>query len=137
MFKDKKKLIEISSILFAIVLSYFIISLPGCHTGINGTWMLTEEFDYQGERISGSQLKVRGVTYEKYEIDGDQVTYSCKITDNDPIVYDLKLKSLGDNKYDFLKSDGSLFVSVEIRGNKMTYYIGQDKNLVKMVFKRD
>lgn len=140
-FKDKKKLLEIGCVIFAIALSYFIISLPGCHTGINGTWILTEEFEIKengeiGERISGSQLKIRGVTYEKYEITDGQVTYSYRINDADPVVYDLTLKPLGDNKYEFVESDGTIFVTAEIKGNKLTYYIGSGLNKYKMVFKR-
>jgi len=132
----RKKVIMIIPVVVLIVFS-FLIFASRRHKGIDGLWLLEEEFDYLGDRISGSDLKFHGVIYEKYVIKGTDVTYSCKIEGaGDPIVYDLVLEELGDNRYNFNYPDNETFITVKIEGNTMTYSIGQDKNCYTLVFRR-
>ena len=124
------------TIAFIMALMLGIMPLVGCGKGIDGTWVLVEEYDANGVKTDAEGLKELGIA-ETYVISGDQVIYTLEMDSaSKPIEIEFVLEELGNNKYNFNLSGGLNFASVEVKGNKMTYEVGEDEYYSKMVFKR-
>ena len=126
---------RVISVLMVLVLMSFA---TGCGAkGIEGTWVLTEEYQKDGTKISGDELKNVGVA-ETYEIKDGKVKYTLEMeTASKPIVIEYVLEDLGNNRYNFnLPKGGYTFVTAEVDGNTMSYVVGEGDSSTKMVFKR-
>ena len=54
-----------------------------------------------------------------------------------PITLKFVLEDLGHNKYNFKLGKGKItFATAEVKGNTMSYYVGEGDKKTKMVFKR-
>ena len=127
--------VRITSVLF-IVLCVF--SFAGCgKKGIEGTWVLVEEYEADGKKISSEELKELGVS-ETYEIENGEIKYILEMKEaKKPITIKMVLEDLGGNRYNFKLAKGTvIFATVEVKGNTMTYYVGEGDKKQKMVFKR-
>ena len=127
-----KRIIAVVAIL-VLVLTFF----AGCgNKGIEGTWVLVEEYDASGTRITSKELEKIGVS-EKYEISGTKASYTCVTAGmKKPISLNFVVEDLGNNNYAFKLNDRITFASPTVKGNTMTYEAGKGKNATKMVFKR-
>jgi len=130
-----------ASAILAFVL-LFAFAFSGCKKdadkkkGIEGTWILTEEYEQDGNLISSEQLSAMGLS-EKYEIEGTKVVYTCETPlSKTPVVIEFVLEDLGNNKYNFNLSSGLTFASPELDGDTMTYELASEGDSIKMVFKR-
>ena len=131
----EKRLVKVISVLLIICLGLF--AFAGCKDkGIEGTWILKEEYDSDGKKISSEELKEIGVS-EKYEISGTEVKYTCesKLLKK-PVTITFELEDLGNNMYSFKMSSGIVFATAQVKGNTMTYIVGTGKNQTKMIFAR-
>ena len=130
-----KKLIKLTALVLIVV--FGMVFAAGCsNKGIEGTWILKEEYDSSGKKISSKELEEIGVS-ERYDISGTEVVYTCETTLMEkPIVITFELEDLGDNKYNFVIPGGFVFVTAEVKGNTMTYVAGEGKDSSRMVFKR-
>ena len=119
----KKTACSLVRIAAVLLLAVFAFSFTGCsNKGIEGTWVLVEEYQADGKKISSKELEELGVS-ETYEIE------------NGPIK--MELEDLGGNRYNFNISKGRItFATAEVKGNTMTYYVGEGDGRMKMVFKR-
>ena len=119
----------------ALVLCLFLFA--GCgEKGIQGTWVLYEEFESDGTKITRKELDENGVN-EIYVIEGDTVHYKCSLPGaKKDIEIDMTLIDKGDNRYEFKIGDRVTFASPEVSGNKLIYYVGEGSDTMKMVFKR-
>ena len=98
--------------------------------------MLTEEYEADGTKITSKELEEQGVS-ETYEINGKAVVYTCEMKSmKKPIVINFELEDLGDNKYNFKLNGNVTFASPTVKGNTMTYEVGEGEDYMKMVFKR-
>ena len=122
--------------LVSVITACFML-LTGCGAAsIEGTWVLTEEIEANGNKLSQEQLEAMGVS-ERYVITGEDVQYTCNVAGAEkPIEIEFKLNDLGNNKYEFKVSDSFIFNTVEIKGNKMTYNVGTDGGNTTMIFKK-
>lgn len=133
------------TLLVVICVMTALLLLTGCskekkQKGIEGTWVLFEEYDKDGTRVSPDELKEIGIS-EKYEIKGTKAVYTCEMKGaSKPIVFDLDMEVLGDNKYCFKMAGKIVFPADEVilDGDLLTYEVGtvEDNNYMKMVFKR-
>lgn len=131
----EKRYVKVISVVLIICIGLF--SFAGCKDkGIEGTWVLKEEYDSDGKKISSEELKEIGVS-EKYEISGTEVKYTCesKLLKK-PVTITFELEDLGNNMYSFKMSSGFVFATAQVKGNTMTYIVGEGKNQTKMVFAR-
>ena len=122
------------------VLTVFVLMLfaAGCGAkGIEGTWVLTEEYREDGTKVSGDELKSVGVA-ETYEIKDGKVKYTLELESaKKPIVIEYVLEDLGNNRYNFNLPKGSYtFAAVEVDGDTMSYDVSDGNSSTKMVFKR-
>lgn len=127
--------VRITAVLLVVIC---IFSFAGCgNKGIDGTWVLKEEYQADGKKISGKELEELGVS-ETYEIADGTVKYTLKMKEaKKPITMKLTLEDLGSNKYNFNIGKGKVtFATAEVKGNTMFYYVGEGENRLKMVFKR-
>ena len=125
---------RIAAVLLCLIM---VFGMAGCgNKGIEGTWVLVEEYEASGKKISSKELEDMGIS-EKYEITGTKVVYTCEIPNaKKPVVINFDLEELGNNKYNFRLKGKLVFASPEVKGNTMTYMVGKGKNETKMVFKR-
>ena len=109
----------------------------GCgNKGIEGTWILVEEIESDGNKITASELKDLGIS-EKYVVSGTIAEYTCGLPmAKKPVTINFIVEQTGENTYDFKISSDYVFVSPEVHGNKMTYTVGEGDDSMKMVFKR-
>ena len=131
------KLKTLKIIMLLTVVFAFSGLLTGCSAAtIDGTWVLTEEIEANGNKLSQEQLEAMGIS-ERYVIAGEDVKYTCNSPGAEkPIEIEFKLNDLGNNKYEFKVSDSFTFTTVEIKGNKMTYKVGTDNDSNTMIFKK-
>ncbi len=124
-------------VLAAIALVLCLFLFAGCgEKGIQGTWVLYEEFESDGTKITRKELDENGVN-EIYVIEGDTVHYSCTLPGaKKDIEIDMTLIDKGDNRYEFKIGEKVTFASAEVSGNKLIYYVGEAPDMTKMVFKR-
>ena len=110
--------------------------LCGCgNKGIEGTWVLTEEHFSDGTTFTAKDLAEEGIS-EKYEISGETAKYICEISLADkPIEIEFVVEDLGNNRYNIQLESGFTFATAEVKGNTMTYTVGED-DPTEMVFKR-
>ena len=71
--KQFNKLALCLAVLFA-----FVTTITGCGGGIEGTWVLVEEIEADGNKLSKKDLEELGVN-ETYVIEGDVVKYTCDV----------------------------------------------------------
>ena len=119
------------------VITAGVLSLSGCGDGgsIEGTWVLTEEIEADGNKIDSKELEEMGIA-ETYVISGTEVKYTCEAALlKKPIEMTFTLEELGDNKYSFRFGDSFDFATVEVKGNTMSYEAGEE-DPTKMIFKR-
>ena len=121
---------------FALVFAG-LFAFAGCgNKGIEGTWVLVEEFASDGTKLTASDLEDLGIS-EKYVVNGTTADYTCEYEmSQKPITMSLIVEQTGKNTYDIKISDDFVFVTAEVRGNKMTYTVGEGDDSMKMVFKR-
>ena len=114
-----------------------LFAFAGCgNKGIDGTWVLVEEYESDGTKISSSELEDLGVS-EKYVVNGTTAEYTCELTlAQKPVTMSFIVEQTGKNTYDIKISDDFVFVSAEVHGNKMSYTVGEGDDSMKMVFKR-
>ena len=114
-----------------------LFAFAGCgNKGIEGTWVLVEEYESDGKKISSSELKDLGVS-EMYVVNGTTAEYTCEAPlMKKPVKMTFIVEQTGDNTYDFKITSNFVFVSPEVHGNKMTYTVGEGNDSTKMVFKR-
>lgn len=131
----EKRVVKVISVFLIICLGLF--AFAGCKDkGIEGTWILKEEYDSDGKKTSSEELKNIGVS-EKYEISGTEVKYTCESTLlKKPISITFVLEDLGNNMYSFKMPSGFVFATALVKGNTMTYIVGTGESQTKMVFKR-
>lgn len=124
-------------VLAAIALVLCLFLFAGCgEKGIQGTWVLYEEFESDGTKITRKELDENGVN-EIYVIEGDTVHYSCTLPGaKKDIEIDMTLIDKGDNRYEFKIGEKVTFASAEVSGNKLVYYVGEAPDMTKMVFRR-
>ena len=128
----KKKLLCIFLILFVCA-----FALAGCgKKGIEGTWVLYEEIEASGNKLSKSELMNMGIS-ETFVIEGGEVKYNGEVPlAPKPVEMSLILEDLGNNRYNFCIPGGYIFVTATVKGNTMTYEVGDQNNPTKMIFKR-
>ena len=131
----KTRSIKFIAVFASVLAGLFVFA--GCgNKGIEGTWVLVEEYESDGTKISTSELKDIGVS-EKYVVNGESAEYTCEIQELEkPITMTFIVEQTGDNTYNFKISDDYVFVSPEVHGNKMSYTVGEGDDSLKMVFKR-
>ena len=126
-------------VMAAFILAMCMFSFAGCSKkgGIEGTWVLIEEYEADGTKISGKELKEIGVS-ETYEIENGEIKYILEMKEaKKPITIKMVLEDLGGNRYNFKLAKGTvIFATVEVKGNTMTYFVGEGEKQQKMVFKR-
>ena len=128
-------------ILLLTVMSLFIVlGLSGCaassDAGIEGTWILVEEINSDGSKISQSDLQSMGIS-EEYVIVGDTAQYTCTVPQmKKPVKMSLTVKEVGKNEYDLNISDDFTFATVKVKGDKMTYDVKSEDGHTTMVFTR-
>lgn len=132
---------KITKRFFIVLLTLFTtagtVFLTGCGgKGIEGTWILNEEIDANGDKLTQKDLEELGVC-ETYVIEGSMVKYKCEMTElSKPLEIEFELEELGNNKYNFTLSGGYVFASPEVKGNTMEYEVGEGDSYSKMIFKR-
>ena len=127
----RKKIVALV-LLVVMCLSMF----TGCSKGIEGTWVLKEEYEKDGTRISSKQLEEEGVS-EGYEIHGSIVMYYADIKGfSKPVNIEYVLEDLGNNQYNFNLPSGTTIITATIEGNTMTYEFDSGDGGIKMVFKK-
>ena len=131
----KTKSIRFMAVIALVFAGVFVFA--GCgNKGIEGTWVLVEEYESDGTKISSSELKDIGVS-EKYVVNGTEAEYTCELPlAEKPVTMTFIVEQTGENTYDFKIADGFVFVSPVVNGNKMTYTVGEGDDSMKMVFKR-
>ena len=122
-----------------------LLLLPGCskekkQKGIEGTWVLFEEYEKDGTRVSSDELKEIGIS-EKYEIKDTKAVYTCEMKGAlKPIEFELDMEVLGENKYRFKMAGKIVFPADEVilDGDLLSYEVGpeEENNYMKMDFKR-
>ena len=125
-------------IALALLMVFCVVSCAGCgNKGIEGTWVLMEEYQADGKKITSKELEGLGVS-EKYEIENGEVKYTLKMKEaKKPITIKFALEDLGNNRYNFNLTKGNFtFATAEVKGNTMSYYVGEGDSRMKMVFKR-
>jgi len=132
---DKLKVIVILPFLLAGMMFF-----AGCGNardkGIEGTWVLVEEFDKNGTKTSSDDLKKMGIS-EKYEIKQKTVKYTCELPGaSKPVEITFELVDLGNDIYEFKMSERITFATVKLDGDTMTYDVGEGDSYSKMVFER-
>ena len=128
------------SIKFVSVIAFVVVGLfvfAGCgNKGIEGTWVLVEEYESDATKVTADELKDLGIS-EKYVVSGTEAEYTCELAISEkPITMTFIVEQTGDNTYDFKISDDFVFVSPEVHGNTMSYVVGEGDDSMKMVFKR-
>ena len=121
-----------------LILSLSVLAFAGCgNKGIEGTWVLVEEYEADGTKITGKELEDVGVS-ETYEIKGGTVTYTLEMSSaKKPVVMEFELEDLGNNTYNIrIPNSSVIFASPVLNGNTFSYYVGEDENAMKMVFRR-
>lgn len=121
-----------------VTLALSIMVFTGCgEKGIEGTWVLTEEIQADGTKVSKSELEDIGIS-ETYEIKGSTVTYTLEMDAlKKPVTIEYVLEDLGNNTYNFNFPTGSFtFATAVVDGNTMSYYVGEGDDAMKMIFKR-
>ena len=121
-----------------LLVALCVCSFTGCaNKGIEGTWVLVEEYEADGKKISSEELKELGVS-ETYEIENGEIKYILEMKEaKKPITIKMVLEDLGGNRYNFKLAKGTvIFATVEVKGNTMTYFVGEGEKQQKMVFKR-
>ena len=128
----KKKLI---SVFMSLIIGIFV--LTGCNAGsIEGTWVLYEEIEPSGNKLSQSDLEGLGIS-ETYVIKGDEVNYTCEMKLlKKPVEIPFTLEDLGNNQYNFKMDGGFVFASPTVKGDTMTYEVGEEGNTSTMIFKK-
>ena len=121
---------------FALVFAGLFV-LSGCgNKGIEGTWVLVEEYESDGTKVSSSELKDLGVS-EQYVVNGTTAEYTCEAPlMKKPVTMTFTVEQTGDNTYDFKMLGDFVFFFFLVHGNKMTYTVGEGEDSMKMVFKR-
>ena len=110
-----------------LLIAICVFSFAGC--GKKGTSSLFSSLF--------NSLKNLGIS-ETYEIENGEIKYILEMKEaKKPITIKMVLEDLGGNIYNFKLAKGSVnFATVEVKGNTMTYYVGEGENKQKMVFKR-
>ena len=123
-------------VVFALVFAG-LFAFAGCgNRGIEGTWVLVEEYAGDGTKLTASDLEDLGIS-EKYVVNGTTADYTCELALSEkPITMSFTVEQTGDNTYDIKISDDFVFASAEVHGNKMSYTVGEGDDSMKMVFKR-
>ena len=131
----KTRSIKFIAVFVLMIAGLFVFA--GCgNKGIEGTWVLVEEYESDGTKVSSSELKDIGVS-EKYVVNGTTAEYTCEAPlMKKPVTMTFTVEQTGKNTYDFKISDDFVFVSPEVHCNKMTYTVGEGDDSMKMVFKR-
>ena len=120
-----------------LILSMLVL-FAGCagNKGIEGTWVLAEEIEANGNKLTGEDLQQLGVS-EQYVISGTEVKYTGSIPGlQKSIELTFELKENGKNEYEFNLPGGINFATVTLKGNKMTYVAGTKDSATTMIFKR-
>ncbi|MBR3247138.1 MAG: hypothetical protein IKG03_01920 [Clostridiales bacterium] len=127
---------KVIAVLVMLVLSIMVFT--GCgEKGIEGTWVLAEELMADGTKITKKELEEIAIS-ETYVIKDDTVTYTLEMdTLSKPVTIEYKLEDLGNNMYNFNIPNGRFtFATAVVDGNTMYYYVGEDDEAMKMIFKR-
>ena len=127
---------KVIAVLVALMLSIAVFT--GCgEKGIEGTWVLTEEIQADGTKVSKSDLEDIGIA-ETYEIKDGTVTYTLEMDSmKKPVTIEYELEDIGHNTYRFNLPGGKYtFATAVVDGNTMSYYVGEGEDATKMIFKR-
>ena len=133
---EKRNFLKVITATFLVTLCVLVFA--GCgNKGIEGTWVLVEEYEADGTKISGKDLEDVGVS-ETYEIKDGTVTYTLEMSSaKKPIVMEFELEDLGNNTYNIrIPNSSVIFASPVLNGNTFSYYVGEGENAMKMVFRR-
>lgn len=133
---EKRNFLKVITATFLVTLCVLVFA--GCgNKGIEGTWVLVEEYEADGTKISGKELEDVGVS-ETYEIKDGTVTYTLEMSSaKKPIVMEFELEDLGNNTYNIrIPNSSVIFASPILDGNTFSYYVGEGENAMKMVFRR-
>ena len=120
-----------------VVIFVAFLMLTGCgEQGIEGKWVLTKEVLSDGTKMNAKDLADEGIA-ESYEISGDKAVYTCDVAlIGKPITIEFDVKDLGNNTYDLQMPGGSVFATVTVDHNTMTYVVGEGDSYSKMYFSR-
>ena len=131
----KRKYSMVIAVLCILCLTLFI-GCTGSGHGIEGSWILSEEIESNGNKLTQKDLEGMGIS-EEYVITGNEVNYTCVIPAmQKPINMTFELKEVGKNEYEFNIPGGFNFATVTLKGNKMTYDVGEEGDSTTMIFKR-
>jgi hypothetical protein len=127
-------------IIFALcVLAVFVFGLflfTRTDKGIEGRWVLEKEIESNGNVLKKAELKSLGVT-EEYVITEEKVHYVCQTEQmSKPIEINFELVRNGDGTYHFKKGDLAFVSNVVVKGNKLSYYVGEGDGRTQMIFVR-
>ena len=126
-------------IVAAVLIFLCVTLLAGCTGGghgIEGSWFLTEEIESNGNKLTQKDLEGMGIS-EEYVITGSEVKYTCNIPGTQkPITMTLELNEVGKNQYEFNLPGGLNFATATVKGNKMSYDVGEGANCTTMIFAR-
>ena len=129
-----RRIIIILCVLAAFVLGLFLFSRSD--KGIEGHWVLEKEIESNGNVLKKAELKNLGVS-EEYVITGEKVHYVCYMAQTSKsIEIDFGLVRNGDNTYVFKMGDYDFASNVVVKGNKLSYYVGEGDNRTQMIFVR-
>ena len=131
----KTKSIKLIAAFVLVLAGLFMFA--GCgNKGIEGTWILVEEYESDGTKVSSSDLKDLGIS-ETFVVNGTTAEYTCEAPlMKKPVTMTFTVEQTGENTYDFKMLGDFVFASPEVHGNKMTYTVGEGEDSMKMVFKR-
>lgn len=129
---------KVKSITLSLVLlTVGIMLMSACSgKGIEGHWVLNEEIEYDGNVLKKADLDAIGVS-EEYTISGNEVHYVCNTSlASKPIEIDFELVDKGNNTYDFNMNSFVFASDVKVKGNKMSYYVGEGTGRTQMIYVR-
>ena len=127
---------SVSIAMLIILCLTFFSGCMGNNRGIEGSWVLVEEIEADGNKLTQQDLENMGIS-EEYVITGNEVKYTCVMPGfSKSINLTFELKDLGNNEYEFNVPGGFNFATVKLKGNKMSYSVGEAGDATTMVFKR-
>ena len=123
-----------------VVLTLSLFAFTGCGgggKGIEGTWILTEEIQADGTKVSKNDLEELGVS-EIYEIKGSSAIYKAELASmSKPVTIEFEIEDLGHNTYRIrLPGSNVTFATAVLDGNTLTSYVGEGEEASQMIYKR-
>ena len=122
-------------ILTVLTAAVMMCLIAGCgKKTLDGDWTLLREENADGSVYTREDLKEMGIS-EHYHIGDDKAEYTCMLLGKE-ISFELDVVESGKNVYEFYAGD-LLFQTVTLKGDIMTYGVGEGDDAQIFVFERD